>query len=109
MCGRHLWVGRRACRTQSIDLIDVRAIAIQWPDIPLVALGLTEDRQEVVKCGRAGFAGYVARDATIDKLCAALLDIVEGRVACPPEIAGGLLCPCFARVHTLRSRSPTRR
>ncbi len=83
--------------TQSIDLIDVRSIAVEWPDIPLVALGLNEDRQEVIKCGRAGFAGYVARTATIDKLCAALLDIAEGRVACPPDIAGSLLRALFRR------------
>ena len=83
--------------TQSIDLIDVRAIAVQWPDIPLVALGLTEERQEVIKCGRAGFAGYVAREATIDGLCTALSDIVEGRVACPPEISGGLLRALFRK------------
>lgn len=83
--------------TQGIDLFDVRAIAVEWPDIPLVALGLAEDRQEVVKCGRAGFAGYVARDATIDRLCTALLDIVDGRVACPPDIAGELLRALFRK------------
>ena len=81
--------------TQSVDLVDVRAIAVEWPDIPLVALGLTEQRQEVIKCGRFGFAGYVARGATIDGLCTALSDIVAGRVACPPEISGGLLRALF--------------
>jgi DNA-binding NarL/FixJ family response regulator len=83
--------------TQSIDLVDVRAIAVEWPDIPLVALGLTEQRQEVIKCGRVGFAGYVARGATIDGLCTALSDIVAGRVACPPDIAGGLLRALFRK------------
>jgi DNA-binding NarL/FixJ family response regulator len=81
--------------TQSIDLIDVRNIAIQWPDTKLIALGLIENRHEVIKCGRAGFAGYVAREATIDGLCTALCDIVEGRVACPPHISGGLLQALF--------------
>lgn len=83
--------------TQGIDLIDVRGIAIQWPHVSLVALGLTEQRQEVIKCGRAGFAGYVARDATIDGLCTALLNIVEGRVACPADISGGLLRALFRK------------
>ncbi len=78
-----------------IDQVDVRGIAVEWPDVPLVALGLTEDRQGVIQCGRAGFAGYVARDATIDKLCAAIVDIAEGKVACPPEIAGGLIRALF--------------
>lgn len=83
--------------TQGIDLFDVRAIASEWPDVPLVALGLNEQRQEVIRCGRAGFAGYVARDASIDALCKALSEIVAGRLACPPEISGGLLRALFRR------------
>src|SRR5258705_3197061 len=83
--------------TQGIDLFDVRAIASEWPDVPLVALGLNEQRQEVIRCGRAGFAGYVARDASIDTLCKSLSEIVAGRLACPPEISGGLLRALFRR------------
>ncbi len=83
--------------TQGVDLFDVRGIASEWPDVPLVALGLTEQRQEVIRCGRAGFAGYVARDASIDELCNSLSEIVAGRLACPPEIAGGLLRALFHR------------
>jgi len=78
-----------------VDLTDVRALAVEWSHIPFVALGLTEDLQEVIKCGRAGFAGYVAREATIDGLCASLTDVVEGRVSCPPEISSGLLRALF--------------
>lgn len=77
--------------TRGVDLFDVRALATEWPGVPLVALGLEEHRQEVIRCGRAGYAGYVGRDASIDALCAALADAVAGRLACPPEIAGGLL------------------
>src|SRR5688572_15491131 len=83
--------------TQGVDLLDVRAIASEWPDVALVALGLNEQRQEVIRCGRAGFAGYVARDASIDALCKALSEIVAGRLQCPPEIAGGLLRALFGR------------
>ena len=86
--------------TQGVDLFDVRAIASDWPDIPLVALGLNEQRQEVIRCGRAGFAGYVARDASIDALCNSLTEIVAGRLACPPEISGGLLRALFHRETT---------
>jgi two-component system, NarL family, nitrate/nitrite response regulator NarL len=63
--------------------------------VALVALGLTERRQDVIQCGRAGFCGYVARDASIDSLCASLSEIVAGRQTCPPEIAGGLLRALF--------------
>lgn len=81
--------------TQGVDLFDVRDIASRWPEVPLVALGLNEQRQEVIRCGRAGFAGYVARDASIDELCDSLSEIVAGRLACPPEISGGLLRALF--------------
>lgn len=83
--------------TQGVDLFDVRGIAADWPNVPLVALGLNEQRQEVIQCGRAGFSGYVARDASIDALCHALSEIVAGRLACPPEISGGLLRALFRR------------
>ena len=81
--------------TQGIDLFEVRAIAEQWPDVALVALGLNEQRQDVIRCGRAGFAGYVARDASIDVLCRSIAEAVEGRLECPPEISGGLLRALF--------------
>src|SRR5882724_4472017 len=58
--------------TQGVDVYDVRAIAAEHPDVALVALGLVEQRDEVIRCGRAGFAGYLARDASIDALCNAL-------------------------------------
>jgi DNA-binding NarL/FixJ family response regulator len=83
--------------TQGVDLFDVRGVASDWPEIPLVALGLNEQRQEVIRCGRAGFAGYVSRDATIDELCNSLSEIVAGRLACPPEISGGLLRALFRK------------
>ena len=87
--------------TQGVDLIDIRALAVQWPEIPLVALGLTEERQEVIKCGRAGFAGYVPRDASIDALCKMLHEIVGGRLACPPDISCSLLRALFrAEAHS---------
>lgn len=83
--------------TQGVDLYDIRAVAGEWSNVPLVALGLAEQRQEVVKCGRAGFASYVARDASIETLYLALTDVAAGRLACPPEIAGGLLRALFRR------------
>jgi len=61
----------------------------------LVALGLHEQRQDVVRCGRAGFSGYVAQNASIDELCQALSDVSSGRLACSAEISGGLLRALF--------------
>lgn len=81
--------------TQGIDLFDVRIIAAERPDITLVALGLAEREKEVVSCGRAGFAGYVARDATIDELYQSLVDIVRGRLTCSAEMSAHLLRALF--------------
>jgi two-component system, NarL family, nitrate/nitrite response regulator NarL len=87
--------------THGIDLYDVRSIATDHPEIALVALGLNEQRQDVIRCGRAGFAGYVARDASAEELCGALTDVMQGRLACPAEISGGLLRALF-RMDELR-------
>lgn len=81
--------------TQGIDLYDVRSFAAEWPEIALVALGLTEQRQEVIRCGRAGFTGYVARDTSVEALGMALADVIAGRLACPAEISCGLLRALF--------------
>jgi two-component system nitrate/nitrite response regulator NarL len=81
--------------THGIDTADVRAIAVQWPDVPLVALGLVEQRQNVIRCGRAGFVGFISRDASADALCSALGDVVAGRLTCSAEISGGLLRALF--------------
>ncbi len=83
--------------TQGVNLFDVRSISVEWPNVPLVALGLSEQRQEVIRCGRAGFAGYVARTASIDSLCTTLGEIVKGRLTCPPEISGCLLRALFRK------------
>ena len=85
--------------THGIDLYDTRAIAAQWPEVALVALGLTEQRQNVIRCGRAGFAGYVAREASLDALCKALRDVIQGKLACPAEISSGLLRALFRAEH----------
>jgi DNA-binding NarL/FixJ family response regulator len=81
--------------THGIDLEEVRSIAASHPHISLMALGLCEQRHEVIRCGRAGFVGYVARDATIEALCQAMLDIAAGRLQCSAEISGGLLRALF--------------
>lgn len=81
--------------TQGIEFFDLRGIAAQWPTVALVALGLQERKQDVIQCGRVGFSGYIARDASVDTLCTTLSEIAAGRLSCPPEISGGLLRALF--------------
>ena len=89
--------------THGTDLEEVRSIATEHPNIALMALGLSEQRQEVIRCGRAGFVGYVAREASINALYQAMLDVATGRLQCSAEISGGLLRALFR----MEPRSPS--
>jgi two-component system, NarL family, nitrate/nitrite response regulator NarL len=81
--------------SQGIDLSEVRALASEFPAIAFVALGLQEQRQDVIRCGRAGFSGYIPRSASIEELVEALSDVTAGRLACSAEISGGLMRALF--------------
>jgi two-component system nitrate/nitrite response regulator NarL len=81
--------------TQGIDLEEVRVIAEERIDVALMALGLCEQRPEVIRCGRAGFVGYVSREATIDELCQAMTEVMTGRLRCSAAISGALLRALF--------------
>jgi two-component system nitrate/nitrite response regulator NarL len=93
--------------TQGIDLDDVRAMALAFPEVALVALGLEEQRRSVIRCGRAGFRGYVDRNASVAHLCRALTDVCAGRLNCSAEISGGLLRALFTREHDERAQDST--
>jgi two-component system nitrate/nitrite response regulator NarL len=92
--------------TQGVDFYDIRSIALDFQDIALVALGLPEQRQAVVRCGRAGFTSYIAREATVDEVCQSLFDVVHGRLTCPAEISGGLFRALFHNDGSPREAEP---
>jgi DNA-binding NarL/FixJ family response regulator len=92
--------------TQGIDLYDVRSVAAEHPNICLVALGLHEQRHDVIRCGRAGFAGYIPRDASAEVLLKSLNDAVLGRLACSAEISGSLLRALFKTGADTRAADP---
>lgn len=84
--------------TQIADLEEIRLLALGHPEIVLVALGLRDQRQDVIRCGRAGFSGYVCRDCTADDLVKAMQDAVSGKLSCPEEVSGNLLRALFQGV-----------
>jgi DNA-binding NarL/FixJ family response regulator len=94
--------------THGVDLDEVRSVAAAHPDLSLVALGLIEQRQDVIRCGRAGFTGYIPRDANADALCKALTDVVHGRLSCPAEISCGLLRALFRAQEHADTPAPDR-
>jgi two-component system, NarL family, nitrate/nitrite response regulator NarL len=72
------------------------------PRIKVVALGIVEEPDAVLECVEAGAAAYVARDASLEDLSAALDAAGRGEVLCSPEIAGWL----FRRVAALAGERP---
>jgi DNA-binding NarL/FixJ family response regulator len=89
--------------TQDIAIEEAALVAAKWPNLPLLALGSLERREEVVSHGRAGFVGYVARDAAIEDLQSAISDAVADRMRRPAAIGGGPFGPSSIN-STLRSR-----
>jgi len=81
--------------TQSIALDEIRAFHAEWPDLPLLALGLREQEAEVVAHGQAGFVGYLRREDGREELAEKVGDALTGRLRCSPEIAAGIMRGLF--------------
>jgi DNA-binding NarL/FixJ family response regulator len=81
--------------SSGFDPEEVRALVAERPGLTLVALGLREQRDDVIRCGQAGFAAYVPRDASLQTLRDAMLAATAGRLTCSPEIASGLMQALF--------------
>jgi DNA-binding NarL/FixJ family response regulator len=87
------------------DADEIRAVAAEHPGLVIVALGVREQREDVIRCGRAGFVAYVTRDASLETLCNAMQAAVAGRLTCPPEIACSLLRELFHAPRLVASRA----
>lgn len=81
--------------TQGLDFLAVSELAGLHPQIAFIALGLPEQASHIIRAGTSGFAGYVARDASIDTLISAMADATAGRLSCSGEIASHLLRALF--------------
>jgi two-component system nitrate/nitrite response regulator NarL len=89
--------------TQGIDFRSVSELVGLHPQIAFIALGLPEQTNHIIRAGTSGFAGYVARDASIATLIAAMADATAGRLSCSGEIASQLLRALFQQT---QGRSP---
>ena len=57
----------------------------------VVVLGLSEDEGPIVACARAGIAGYVTQEATLQELIERIREASIGEFSCPPRVAATLL------------------
>jgi two-component system, NarL family, nitrate/nitrite response regulator NarL len=69
----------------------MRAIAATHPAVKVVAFGVDEDGDSVIRFAESGAAGYVPRSASLDHLVAVLQSVEQGESPCSPRIAAALL------------------
>jgi two-component system nitrate/nitrite response regulator NarL len=77
------------------EAAEVCAIAEEYTHLHLLALGLRERRDDVIRSARAGFVGYIPRDASAEALRSAMLAAAAGRLSCPPDITCSLMRALF--------------
>jgi len=70
--------------------------------IHIVALGIPEDGQSVVRCAEARASGYVPREATLADLVDCIKAVVRGELRCSPSVALEL----FRRIGNITSHQP---
>lgn len=61
------------------------------PSIQVVALGVSDVPQEVIRAAEAGASSYVTRAGTVTDVVRAIRDVVRGELRCSPAIAASLL------------------
>src|SRR5262249_24322789 len=72
-----------------IKLIEI--VSRRLPQLPVLAIGITESDHDVLTCLEAGAAGYISREASMEELVEAALAVVRGEPHCPPRIVATLL------------------
>jgi two-component system nitrate/nitrite response regulator NarL len=69
----------------------ISTITHNRPGIRVVALGVDENRDNIIRCAEAGAAGYVPRTASVEELVAILQSAHRGELRCSATVAGTLL------------------
>jgi len=68
-----------------------RAIVELAPSTKVLALGLTEDKQRVLRYVEAGATGYILKDDSLEDLIETVRDARDGKVLLPPQIAAAMV------------------
>lgn len=82
--------------TQALDFEEVRAFAAERPNVTLVALGMEEQRRDVMRRGRGVLSGFAGRGATADELCDAIQNAAVSHLTKPAGTSPGLMRRFFA-------------
>jgi DNA-binding NarL/FixJ family response regulator len=73
---------------ESLELI--RDLRGERTNCKILAFAVTEGSADILECAEAGAAGYVAAEASIEDLVAAIERITRAELACPPRVAAQL-------------------
>jgi two-component system, NarL family, nitrate/nitrite response regulator NarL len=60
------------------------------PLVKLLAFALDENIDQVLSCAAASFSGYVPRESGPEEVLRAVIDVMEGRMHCAPQIAAAM-------------------
>lgn len=70
----------------------LRATASLSPQVPVVAVGISEDDEDaIVACAEAKVAAYHTRAESLAGLLVLINVVVKGKISCPPQISAMLL------------------
>lgn len=61
------------------------------PDLKIVAIAVADIEEELAICAKAGVAGFVSRDGSIDDVMIAIDCAIRGELACSPRTAAMLV------------------
>lgn len=60
-------------------------------ELKVVALGISEEEAHLLACARAGIAGYITQDDTLQVLVQRIREATVGEFSCSPRVAATLL------------------
>lgn len=72
------------------SLIVVKTMREQFPGVHVVAMDLIPAHAEVVEFVKAGVAGFILKDATLDDFLHTIRSVVKGAKVLPPPMVGSL-------------------
>jgi DNA-binding NarL/FixJ family response regulator len=87
----------------------VASVMSACPKSHVVAIGITENDDDIVACAEAGVSGLVSQDATVESLVAACACAMRGEVLCSPRVAGVVMRRCHFLATTGDRRAPSDR
>lgn len=68
-----------------------REIRQRAPEVAVVVLTMHSDREVLVRAIRAGAAGYLVKDCSVEEVAATLRAVAAGETALSPELAASML------------------